>query len=83
VLDYISDGLGTDEEMKVHKFAEDAVYKSIAHAVLEASSYGQQLVPRLIREKFAAIRLAKLRLSDIKSEELTQIFRGKSKQIKH
>jgi hypothetical protein len=37
----------------------------------------------LIKEKFAAVRKAKLRLSNIKLEELTQILRGKSKQIKH
>ena len=37
----------------------------------------------LRREKFAAVRTAKLRLSNIKLEELTQILRGKSKQIKH
>ena len=83
ILDYISDSLGTDGEMQVHKFAEDAMYKYIAHAVISASSYGQQLVPRLTKEKFAAIRKAKLRLSNIKLEELTQILRGKSKQIKH
>ena len=28
VIDYISDGLGTEDEMKVHKFAEEAMYKS-------------------------------------------------------
>ena len=83
ILDYISDSLGTDAEMQVHKFAEDAMYKYVAHAILSTSSYGQQLVPRLIKEKFAAIRKAKLRLSNIKLEELTQILRGKSKQIKH
>jgi|21_taG_2_1085346.scaffolds.fasta_scaffold04750_3 hypothetical protein len=83
ILDYISDGIGTDAEMQVHKFAEEAMYKSIAHAVLSTSSYGQQLVPRLAKEKFAAIRKAKLRLSNIKLEELTQTLRGKSKQIKH
>tara|TARA_R100001443_G_scaffold73520_2_gene81441 strand:- start:12124 stop:13776 length:1653 start_codon:yes stop_codon:yes gene_type:complete len=83
ILDYISDSLGTDSEMQVHKFAEDAMYKWITHAVLSASSYGQPLVPRLTKEKFAAIRKAKLRLSNIKLEELTQILRGKSKQIKH
>ena len=83
ILDYISDSLGTDSEMQVHKFAEEAMYKSISHAILSASSYGQQLVPRLTKEKFAAIRKAKLRLSNIKLEELTQILRGKSKQIKH
>ena len=83
ILDYISDSLGTDAEMQVHKFAEDAMYKYIAHAILSTSSYGQPLVPRLIKEKFAAVRKAKLRLSSLKLEELTQILRGKSKQIKH
>jgi hypothetical protein len=83
ILDYISDGLGTDEEMQVHKFAEDAMYKWITHAILSTSSYGQALIPRLTKEKFAAVRKAKLRLSNIKLEELTQILRGKSKQIKH
>ncbi len=83
ILDYISDSLGTDAEMQVHKFAEEAMYKSISHAVISTSSYGQPLVPRLTKEKFAAVRKAKLRLSNIKLEELTQILRGKSKQIKH
>ena len=83
ILDYISDSLGTDGEMQVHKFAEEAMYKHIVHAIISTSSYGQQLVPRLTKEKFAAIRKAKLRLSNIKLEELTQILRGKSKQIKH
>ena len=83
ILDYISDSLGTDGEMQVHKFAEEAMYKCIAHAIISASSYGQVLVPRFTKEKFAAIRKAKLRLSNIKLEELTQILRGKSKQIKH
>jgi len=40
-------------------------------------------LPEDKREKFAEIRKAKLRLSNIKLEEITQILRGKSKQIKH
>jgi len=83
ILKYISDGLGTDEEMIVHKFAEEAMYKSIAFAILSTSSYGQNLVPRFKKEKFAAIRTAKLRLSNLKLDELAQSFRGKSKIIKH
>jgi len=83
ILDYISDSLGTNDEMQVHKFAEEAMYKYIAHAIISTSSYGQQLAPRFKKEKFAAIRQAKLRLSNIKLEELTQVLRGKSKQIKH
>ena len=83
VLEYISDGLGTEDEMKVHKFAEEAMYRSILHAVASGRIQTQQLVPRLKKEKFAAVRQAKLRLSNIKLEELTQILRGKSKSIKH
>ena len=83
ILKYISDGIGTDAEMIVHKFAEEAMYKSIAYAILSTTIAGQQLVPRFKKEKFAATRQAKLRLSNIKIEELTQIMRGKSKFIKH
>ena len=83
-LEYISDGLGTDAEMKVHKFAEEAMYKHIAHAILATRANTQEyLVARFKKERFAAIRQAKLRLSNIKMEEITQIMRGKSKHIKH
>ena len=83
ILKYISDGLGTESEMVVHKFAEEAMYKCMACAVLSTSIVGQPLVPRFKKEKFAETRKAKLRLSNIKIEELTQVLRGKSKQIKH
>ena len=84
VLDYISDSLGRDSEMQVHKFAEDAMYKSIMHAILSTKSNTPEYVIRRYRdEKFAAVRQAKLRLSSLKIHELTQILRGKSKQIKH
>ena len=84
VLDYISDSLGTDGEMQVHKFAEEAMYKWITHAVLSSKAKTPEyLVARFKKERFAAIRNAKLRLSNIKLEEITQVLRGKSKQIKH
>ena len=84
VLDYISDGLGTDEEMIVHKFAQEAIYKYLMHAILSTrANTPEYQVARFKKEKFAAIRQAKLRLSNIKIEELTQILRGKSKHIKH
>jgi len=84
ILDYISDSLGTDAEMQVHKFAEEAMYKWIMHAVLSTkANIPEYQVNRLKKERFAAIRTAKLRLSNIKLEEITQILRGKSKQIKH
>jgi len=84
ILDYISDSLGTDGEMQVHKFAEEAMYKWISHAVLSGkANVPEYQVNRFKKERFAAIRTAKLRLSNLKLEELTQILRGKSKQIKH
>jgi hypothetical protein len=43
----------------------------------------EYLVARFKKERFAAIRQAKLRLSSLKMEELAQVMRGKSKQIKH
>lgn len=83
-LKYISDGVGTIGEMKVHKFAEEAMYKHIAHAILSTrANTPEYIVNRFNKEKFAAVRQAKLRLSNLKIEELTQVMRGKSKQIKH
>ena len=84
ILKYISDSLGTDAEMQVHKFAEEAMYKCIAYAIMSTRANVQEyIVRRFQKDKFASVRKAKLRLSNFKLEELTQILRGKSKQIKH
>jgi hypothetical protein len=84
VLKYISDGLATDEEMRIHKFAEDAMYKCILCNIMDTRrGVGPGLKMQYKREKFAATRVAKLRLSNIKIEELAQLLRGRSKHIKH
>jgi len=84
ILKYISDGLGTDEEMVVPKLAEEAMYKWIAYGCLSARiDIPEYVINRYKRERFAETRKAKIRLSNIKLEEFTQILRGKSKQIKH
>ena len=84
ILDYISDSLGSDEEMRVHKFVEEAMYKWIMHSIVATkSAMPEHVVSRYKKEKRAATRQAKLRLSNIKLEEITQILRGKSKHIKH
>ena len=84
ILKYISDSLGTDAEMKVHKFAEQAMYSHIAYAIVSTRNNVQEyIIQRLKKQRFADTRKAKLRLSNIKLEEITQILRGKSKQIKH
>ena len=83
VLDYISDGLGTDEEMVVHKFAEEAVYKWIAYGIISSrSNMPEYIVQRFKKERFAEARKAKIRLSNIKIEEFTQVLKGLSKPIK-
>lgn len=83
VLHYISDGLGTDSEMVVHKFAEEAIYKWIAHGVIASrSNMPEYIVQRFKKERFAEARKAKIRLSNIKIEEFTQVLRGLSKPIK-
>lgn len=84
IVKYISDSLGTDAEMKVHKFAEEAMYKQIANAILSTrANVPEYIVNRFKKDARAAKRTAKLRLSNIKLEEITQVLRGKSKQIKH
>jgi len=83
-LKYVSDGLATDEEMVIHKLAEEALYKYIAYAILSVRpNIPEYVVLRFKKESSVAKRNAKLRLSNIKLEEITQIMRGKSKQIKH
>jgi len=84
ILDYISDSLGTDAEMQVHKFAEEAVYKSIVCDIMSTrANVPEYAIRRYKKDKSSSRRTAKLRLSNIKLEEITQIFRGKSKHIKH
>ncbi len=83
VFKYVSDGLGTDEEMVVHKFAEEAIYKWIAYGILSVkSNIPPFIIQRFKKEKFAETRKAKIRLSNIKIEEFTQILKGMSKPIK-
>ena len=83
VLRYISDGLGTDEEMVVHKFCEEACYKWIAYGVLSCrTGIPDGVLMRFKQEKFAETRKAKIRLSNIKIEEFTQVLKGMGKQIK-
>jgi hypothetical protein len=84
VLEYISDGLAYDLDSRVPKMAEDALYAYILHSIISHRAGSQEyLVRRLQQDKSAKLRNAKIRLSNIKLEEITQVFRGKSKWIKH
>jgi len=82
-LHYVSDGLGTDAEMIVHKFCEEACYKHIAYGIISSrSNIPEYIVQRFKKERFAETRKAKIRLSNIKIEEFTQVLKGMGKQIK-
>ena len=84
VLEYISDGLAYDLDSRIPKMAEDAMYAYILHAVMSHRMTSPEYhVRRLQQDKSAKLRNAKIRLSNIKLEEITQVFRGKSKWIKH
>jgi hypothetical protein len=84
VLEYISDGLAYELDTKVPKMAEEAMYAHILHSIISTrSNQPEYLVQRLKKESFAKLRNAKIRLSNIKIEEITQVMRGKSKWIKH
>ena len=83
ILKYISDGLGTDAEMVAHKFCEEAIYKWISYGILSTrSNMPEYIVQRYKKERFAETRKAKIRLSNIKIEEFTQVLKGMGKQIK-
>jgi len=84
VIEYVSDSLGTDAEMKVHKFAEEALYKHIAFNILATKrNIPEYIVQRYKKERRAALRNAKLRLSKLNLEQITQVMRGKGKHIKN
>ena len=84
ILEYVSDGLAYDADMKIPKLAEEAIYMHIIHAVLSTRrGIPEYVINRYKRERSAAYRNAKIRLSNIKIEEISQVFRNKSKWIKH
>ena len=83
-IKYISDGLATDDEMKISKLAEDALYKYVYHAILSTKlGVPEYQVQRAKKDRRAAMRNAKLRLSNINLHEMTNVMKGKSKHIKH
>jgi len=83
ILEYISDGLAYDLDSRIPKMAEDALYSYISHAIIASRiNQPEYVVQRLKREKSAKLRNAKIRLSNIKLDEIVQVMRGQSKWIK-
>jgi len=84
ILHYLSDHHGEYGEAIVHKFAEEAMYKHIAYGCAQArTDVPPPIVQRLKQERSVETRKAKIRLSNIKIEEISQIMRGKSKFLDH
>ena len=83
VLEYISDGLAYELDARIPKMAEDALYAHILYSILASRiNQPEYVVQRLKRDRSAKLRNAKIRLSNIKLEEIVQVMRGKSKWIK-
>tara|TARA_R100001460_G_scaffold104254_1_gene149900 strand:+ start:175 stop:1053 length:879 start_codon:yes stop_codon:yes gene_type:complete len=84
ILEYISDNLAYDADMKVPKMAEQAMYMHIAYSILSGrSGIPEYIINRFKKDRSSALRNAKIRLSNIKIEEIAQVLRNKSKWIKH
>lgn len=84
ILEYVSDGLSTNLDTRVPKMAEEAMYAYISHAIIASRiNQPEYVVNRLKREKSAKLRNTKIRLSNIKLNEIVQVLRGQSKWIKH
>jgi len=83
VLEYISDGLAYDLDTRVPKMAEEAMYMSISYNLLaNRSGVSEGMIARFKKDRRAALRNAKIRLSNIKLDEIVQVMRGQSKWIK-
>ena len=83
VLEYISDGLAYALDSRIPKMAEDALYAHILYSILASRiNQPEYIIQRLKRDRSAKLRNAKIRLSNIKLDEIVQVMRGKSKWIK-
>lgn len=85
VLEYISDGLfqRLDSEIKIHKFAEEALYSFIYfNLVKRKRTVPEREKRRAEKEWYNMRRLAKKRISPINYENIRQILKGSSKWIK-
>jgi len=84
IFEYVSDGLAYELDSRIPKMAEEALYAHMSHAVIASRiNQPEYIVQRLKRERSSKLRNAKIRLSNIKLEEISQVMRGKSKWIKH
>lgn len=85
VLEYISDGLfqRTDEQIKVHKFAEEAIYAYIYWMLVQRRRSVPQNEKQAARKEYYNFRrIAKRRIKPLRQEEVRQVLNGSSRWIK-
>jgi hypothetical protein len=83
-LKYISDGLAYDLNSLVPKFVEDALYSKIMYNICASRRDIDGGTKQFYkRDAYVKTRNAKIRLSNLKLDELSQVLRGQSKWIKH
>ena len=64
--------------------AEEAMYSHIVYSILSTRrNIPEYVVQRWKKQRSSTLRNTKIRLSNIKLGEFTQVMRGKSKWIKH
>lgn len=85
LLEYISDGLecSDETEIKIHKFAEQAVYNYIRWMILDNQIQKQEyIIKRARNEYFTTLKNTKIRLMGLKLNELAFVLKGRNKNIK-
>lgn len=85
VIEYLTDGMydTTDTDIKVHKLAEDFLYKYIAHEVIK-NKFGVQeyIVRRMKKDASSSLKNTKIRMMDIHPLDIIKSLRGRDKWLK-
>jgi len=85
VLEYLSDGLfqRTDTEIRIHKFAEAALYSYIYHQLVDKKrNVPEREKIRAERHWFNDKRIAKRRITGINYEDVRQVLKSQTRWIK-
>lgn len=85
VLEYLSDGLesSTLSDIRIHKFAEEALYAYMEYAIVsKLSDIQEYVVNRKAKKAHIEKMKAKQRLNGLTFDDLFQVLRGRDKRIK-
>jgi hypothetical protein len=85
VVEYLSDGLSdlSEDEIKVNKLAEKFLYQFIKYEILTNKFGVQEYIVQRARNEYRAIRNnTKIRMSNIRYDEILQSMRGASNWTK-